>query len=384
MQQKLFTTNFFLLSLSHFLFAASFCMIIPELPAYLTSLGGAEYKGLIISLFTLTAGISRPFSGKLTDTIGRRPVLIIGTAVCVVCSLIYPFVTSLFAFLALRLAHGFSTGFKPTANIAYVADIVPEDRRGEAMGVMGMCFSGGSSIGPVVGSAISNVSSLDMMFYASSLAAVISTLIIIFMPESLKDAETFQMRHLKIHYTEIFDRSAIPPAVITLLLYFTFGGLLTIVPDYSDHLGIRNKGLYLTSFTAMIFVSRFIGGKLSDIYGRVIVIIGATVIVIIAVVLFGMSWSPATLLAFSGLIGFGFGFAGPAIFAWATDRSDPATRGRAFATIYIAIEIGIGVGALLSAWMFDDQPDQFGHYFYFCGVLAAIGLVYMWRYRNRA
>jgi len=57
-------------------------MIIPELPAYLTSLGGGEYKGLIISVFTLTAAISRPFSGKLADTIGRIPVMVIGAGVC--------------------------------------------------------------------------------------------------------------------------------------------------------------------------------------------------------------------------------------------------------------------------------------------------------------
>ncbi|MCV5754137.1 hypothetical protein OFN51_35620, partial [Escherichia coli] len=59
--------QFGLLIFSNFLFSASFSMMIPELPGYLTSLGGAEYKGLIISLFTLMAGISRPFSGKLTD-----------------------------------------------------------------------------------------------------------------------------------------------------------------------------------------------------------------------------------------------------------------------------------------------------------------------------
>ena len=51
-------------------------MIIPELPAFLTSLGGEDYKGLIIALFTLTAGISRPFSGKLADTIGRVPIIL--------------------------------------------------------------------------------------------------------------------------------------------------------------------------------------------------------------------------------------------------------------------------------------------------------------------
>src|SRR5277367_4456125 len=97
---KVYTSQFWLLCLSSLLFFASFNMLIPELPAYLTSLGGAQHKGLIISLFTLTAMISRPFSGKLADTIGRVPVMIIGTAVCFVCSLCYPILASVAGFLA--------------------------------------------------------------------------------------------------------------------------------------------------------------------------------------------------------------------------------------------------------------------------------------------
>jgi hypothetical protein len=46
---------------------------------------GGEYKGLIVGLFTVTAGISRPFSGKLTDSVGRVPVMAIGSLVCVAC-----------------------------------------------------------------------------------------------------------------------------------------------------------------------------------------------------------------------------------------------------------------------------------------------------------
>ena len=75
---RVFGLQFWLLCLSSFLFFSSFNMIIPELPDYLTSLGGEEYKGLIISMFTLSAGLSRPFSGKLADTIGRIPVMVFG------------------------------------------------------------------------------------------------------------------------------------------------------------------------------------------------------------------------------------------------------------------------------------------------------------------
>ena len=90
-------------------------MMIPELPNYLDKMGGGDYKGWIIALFTLTAGLSRPFSGKLTDTIGRLPVMYVGTIACVVCSALYPVFHFVTGFMILRFFHGFSTGFKPTA-----------------------------------------------------------------------------------------------------------------------------------------------------------------------------------------------------------------------------------------------------------------------------
>ena len=127
-------------------------MMIPELPDYLNRLGGREYVGLVIALFTVTAGISRPFSGKITDTVGRVPVMAFGSLVCFLCGLLYPFLITVAGFLTLRLFHGFSTGTKPTATSAYVADVVPVSRRGEAMGGLGLFTATGMSLGPVVGS----------------------------------------------------------------------------------------------------------------------------------------------------------------------------------------------------------------------------------------
>jgi len=180
-------------------------MLIPELPAYLAGLGGAEYKGLIIALFTLTAGISRPFSGKLTDTVGRIPVMAVGSLVCFFCGFLYPILASVSGFLFIRLIHGFSTGFKPTATSAYVADLVPADRWGEAMGVHGVCFSTGLAIGPAIGSAITDHFSIDMLFYCSSAFALLSIVILANMKETLPNREKFTAKLLKIKKSDIIE-----------------------------------------------------------------------------------------------------------------------------------------------------------------------------------
>ena len=377
MPQKLYTMQFWLLCLSHGLFGASFTMIIPELPAYLTRLGGEEYKGLIIALFTLMAGISRPFSGKLTDTVGRMPVMIFGTLVCVVCSLMYPLLPTVAGFLILRFLHGFSTGFKPTASSAYLADIVPVHRRGEAMGILGVSMNTGASASPPLGSWLADAYSLDVMFYASSALAFVSILILLGMKETLKEPQRFRPSLLKVKRKDILEHKAIPPAIVTMLLYACYGTLLTIVPDQSEYVGLSNKGSFFAALTLASVAARLFAGRVSDRYGRVKVIKVSVVFVVASLVIMGFSTSGLMIIVSSAFIGFSTGMAAPTVFAWTIDRSDADGRGRAMATTYIALEIGIGGGALLSAWIYDNDPSQFFLAFAVTAIVAFLAWVYL-------
>lgn len=349
-------------------------MIIPELPAYLSNLGGEDYKGLIIALFTLTAGISRPFSGKLADTIGRKPVMYFGVAVCVVCSLFYPLLTSVSGFLLLRLIHGFSTGFSPTATSAYVADIVPIHRRGEAMGILGVSMNFGASIAPPIGSFLVNLQSINLMFYISSILALISIIILIRLQETLAPKRAFHPSILRLQKDEIVEPRAFLPALLCIVVYIGFGVIVTIVPDQTVYLGMSNKGLFFTSFTLMSVLSRLIAGRLSDVYGRIPITRIAIILLCFSYLFMGLSNSPTWLLIASGAVGFSMGIAGPAVFAWAIDRSEDKRRGRALATVFIGLEIAIGFGALFGAFMYDNNPQNFAHTFFWVAAITTAGI----------
>ncbi|MBT8232536.1 MAG: MFS transporter [Saprospiraceae bacterium] len=381
--KRLYTPIFILLCLSQVLFSASFNMIIPELPDYLRSIGGEDYIGMIIALFTLTAGLSRPFSGKLTDTIGRMPVQIIGTLVCVFASLLYPFASSVFVFLLLRLFHGFSTGFKPTGTSAYLADIVPINRRGEAMGILGISMNLGASVSPPFGSYIANNFGLDAMFYTSSGIALISVIILLNMKETLDNKQKFKLELLKLNRTEIIDKSAIPPSILAFFVYGGIGVLLTICPDQCDYYGLSNKGIFFTSFTVMSILSRLVAGKASDKYGRTKVLIWSIFFLIISLVSFHFVNSGASLLIATGGLGFAMGLSSPAVFAWAIDRCEDQNRGKALATVFIALEISIGLGAVMAGWIYDSNPLNFGKVFLILAAITCVGLIYLiWFRRN--
>jgi MFS family permease len=358
-----YSRGFWLMCLSSFLFFLSFNLLLPELPDHLTQLGGGEYKGFIIALFTLTAAISRPFSGKLTDTVGRIPVMIFGSLVCFVCGFAYPWALTVSSFLLLRLLHGFSTGFKPTATAAFVADIVPAEKRGEAMGLLGVTGSLGMAAGPAFGSWVAEHFSLNTMFYCSSAAALLSVLVQGTLTETLPKVQRqrFRFSLLKLDLrNDVLEPRVLAPALTTLLCLFPFGAVLTVIPDQSRLLGLvgPTKGLFYVCYTVASLVVRLVAGKVSDTHGRVPVLRWSTGLLAIGLAV--LVWSPSVPVFLAGAIifGVGTGLNSPTLYAWTIDLSHPERRGRGVATMYIALEVGIGLGALLAGWIFSNQPTH--------------------------
>lgn len=375
--EKLYTYKFWLLSLSSFLFFASFNLIIPELPDYLTSLGGGNHKGLIIPLFTLTAGLSRPFSGRLTDTIGRIPIIIYGVFVCIIAGFLYPILTTVAGFFLLRLIHGMSTGFKPTATSAYVGDIAPLSRRGEAMGILGLFGSLGMAAGPAIGSWIAMNHGYNMMFYSSSVFALLSILVVMKMPETLLVKERFKWSLLKLKWEDIYEPRALPSALTMMLTAFSFGTILTLIPDLSKHLGLENKGIFFSIFTISSLGVRLIAGKLSDTYGRVPILLAGCTLYGITMLLIGTGTELWVFYFGSIIFGIAAGLSAPTIFAWTIDLAHDKHRGRAMATMFIALEAGIGIGGVVAGYSHNNNPDNFIISFSISSILAFCAVGYL-------
>ncbi|KPM48889.1 MFS transporter [Jiulongibacter sediminis] len=382
---KIFTRQYLLLCFSSFLFFSSFNMLIPELPDYLSSMGGEDYKGLIIGIFTLTAGLSRPFSGKLTDTWGRVPVMMVGALVCVLCGFFYPLVNTVFLFLFLRLIHGFSTGFKPTGTAAFIADVVPVTRRGEAMGIYGFVTSTGMAFGPYMGSWIAEQFNLDALFYTSSAFAFLSVAILVSMKETLppEKREGLSLASFKVKWNDIFHPAIWPVAVVVFLSTFGYGAVLTLTPDLSKVHGLENKGIYFLIFTLASLLTRILGGKISDKKGRVNVLIAGALIMVLALGLTSVTSHVYYFYLGGFFFGIAWGIISPSYQAWTVDLCTEETRGRAVATMYIALEAGIGSGAILPMFLYNNKPEQIGWAFQLCLLMAAFAFIFLMWYKRK-
>ena len=189
--------------------------------------------------------------------------------------------------------------------------------------------------------------------------------------------EKFRFHQLILRKNEIINRRAILPAMVCGLSYLGYGAILTIVPDQCDFLQIHNKGLFFTSYTLSTVLSRLVAGQISDRLGRLPVMRLAIVLLTFSYIYFAFVQSPTGILIASGLVGFSIGIVIPAVFAWTVDRSEDHNRGKSFATMYIGLEFSIGLGAILSAWIYQSNPNNFSNTFLIIAAATLLALAFV-------
>ena len=95
--------------------------------------------------------VPRPIAGDLADRIGRRPLVLLGTAIFMLAPVGYAVVGTIPGLLVVRLFHGTGMGFGPTAATVIATDLTPPTRRGAAMGVYGLASAVALAVGPYAG-----------------------------------------------------------------------------------------------------------------------------------------------------------------------------------------------------------------------------------------
>lgn len=387
---ELFSPRFWLLSSSTVLFMASFGMVMPELPAYLRGLGRPDLIGWIVGLFTIGAFVSRFFSGRIADAAGRRPVMMFGTWVAALAGLGYiavgtiapeqaehvhgmPF--AVVAFLAVRLLHGLSTGFRPTGTTAYLTDITPLARRGEALGYLGVAGNAGMAAGPALGSWLTVEFGYNAMFTASSALGVAALLMTMRLPESLAVSRRTRWSDLNVLKGASLDWSAWPSALTLLPVAFAFGTFLTLTPDFVESLGYVYKGSFNTIVVAASIAMRFVAGKASDRHGRVPLMIIGTAMLALGMWTFSLAQTSVVATLGAIIYGMSVGINMPTIFAWTADLAREGKVALALGTMLMSLELGIGFGAVLSGNWYAGDLGQISSAYAFCGIFAVVAMI---------
>lgn len=345
--------------------------------ALITDLNGAQYKGLIIGLFTLSAGISRPFSGKLSDFIGRKKVMSIGVIVSVVICLSYSFAHSVLILLILRFLHGFCTGFFPTGATALVTDILPENQRGAGMGIWGTFISLGIGVGNGLSSSVVLLLNREALFIFSGLISLFAFYLMTRTHETLKNSVPYSNSILKLKYTEILEPAVIPVAIVMFLSAICSGVIFVLTSDIAEFLHIQNKGWFFIFYVVSTIAVRLFIGRLSDKIGRRETLLIGMIILSISMLCIGYAASIWTFTLSSILFGVATGISSPTIFAWTADLSPAHRRGVGAGTMFIALEFGILAGSVFTSFFYDNSVKTVAQVFIVGSITSLACIFYL-------
>ena len=372
---KRYSKDFWLLSASMFFFMLSFNLILPEMNGFISGLGGSEVKGSIIFLFSVAAGVSRPFAGRLADLIGRKRSVYIGLGIAIAASISYAWVGALSVFFVLRFAHGLSAGFAPTGATALLTDILPPGRKGAAMGLWGTFISLGIGVGQALGSYIFERSNFDSLFMTSAAFGILALLLLSPIKETLPEQQAFQWRQLLIKWEDVVEPSVKPAALIMLLTAISSGLIFVLTPDYSTYLGIANKGYFFGIYVLSTIGIRLVFSSLSDRIGRRETMVIGCSLLVLSMVLLGYAddvWSYSLAAAIFGLA---TGISSPTLFAWTADLSLAHRRGTGSGTLFIALEIGILIGSGLTFLFYKNTIESARHCLFIAAGFGVIALL---------
>lgn len=167
-----------------------FGIVLPLLPTYAKDLGANPFMiGLIAAIFSIMQFIFSPLWGKLSDKIGRRPVMLISIFITALSYLIFSQADNIPLLIFARGLSGIGSANIAAAQ-AYITDVTDSKSRSGAMGMIGAAFGVGFIIGPLVGGLLKHNYGIAMVGYvASGLIFLDFILAVFFLPESNKKAE---------------------------------------------------------------------------------------------------------------------------------------------------------------------------------------------------
>jgi len=306
MAKKTNNSALYILMFNMFIAMSGIGLVIPVMPQYLETFGVAgQALGFIIASFALGQFLFSPLAGDLSDTLGRKKLIIVGLIIFSASQLWFGLATYEWMLYAARFISGIGGAFLIPATMAFVADITTLKERGKGMGFLGASMSLGFMVGPALGGFLASVS-LTFPFYMASLAAVIAAVVSFFILPDIKNtvseipAEPKKSENI---LTQMKKSVQTPYFMMLIIIFvFTFGiaNFQTTFSLYVDH-----KYNYTPQDIAIVLtVGGFIGvivqtlvvDKLFKRFGELNVILVNLVVAAVAFLLFFLVDSFALVL----------------------------------------------------------------------------------------
>ena len=375
-KEKLWNSNYTKVWIANFMIFFSFMLLAPMLPLYMCDTFNADKDiiGIVLSGYTLTALLIRPFSGFFVDSFPRKKVLLICYFLFFIFFAGYLAAGTLLIFAIVRTLHGAPFGATTVSNSTVAIDVLHPSRRAEGIGYYGLSNNIASAIGPSVAIWIHEMTgSYDLIFLLSLIFAGIgfainSTL-------KLKPREIVQDKP-KLSFDRFFLVKGWSQALAMVCYAFSYGVIATYIAIYGkEELGITGgSGVYFILLSAGLIMSRLIGSRTLR-EGKIVRNASLGICVsVVGYLVFAALHNPVGFYASALIIGLGNGHMWPAFQTMFINLAPHTQRGTANSSILISWDIGVGLGILVGGVC----VEHFGYHsaFWTAWFLNAVGVIF--------
>lgn len=348
----------FVLFLTVFIDLVGFGIIIPILPLYAEQFHATPLAiGWLTGIYSGMQIIFTPILGKLSDRLGRRPVLLVSIAGTAAGFLLMGMATALPLLFVARILAGI-TGGNISIPQAYIADVTAPEQRSRAMGMIGAAFGLGFTFGPLIGGIMSRISYSAPFYFAAGLAVANALLVYFILPESLSH-EHRATPHENASIAEVFRHGrGWMFALVVAVYFFLIAGFAIMTTLFALFTEKRfgydaHANGYLFGFIGIltVIVQGGLIGQLVKVFGEVTLARLGLLLTAASLALLPASHTLTLLLVACAGLSFGSGFASPSLSGLASQMIDRSWQGRALGVMQSAGSTGRLLGPLLGGWL---------------------------------
>lgn len=320
------------------------------LPVYADSMGvGTAMIGIIVSSFSISAILVRPFAGPAFDSFSRKKLLLISQLIICISLFLYGIVDSVGALIAVRLAHGIGIGCSGPLAMSLVSEFLPRSRFASGISIYALAQSVAQVIGPALGLYLVELVGFSLTFFVAGGSLVLAIICVALIKEPYRERLLYELK---------LDRMFAPPAVgkgIALMLLATsFGCMGAYVVLYGYSRGVEEMGVFFVVYAICLIVTRPVFGKLADRFGSPRVLMLGIVCFAGSYFLLSRAESIPGFLGAAVVGSAGFGCCGPLLQSMALASVPEARRGAASNTAFTGLDLGVLFGPIIGGFFVEQ------------------------------
>ena len=353
MKEKLWTKDFWAITIISFIIFFVFYVLLTLLPIYIADNlhATADKAGLLVTCFLAAAIVVRPFAGQWVGKYSNKTILVLSSLAFLVVTALYPFCHSIEALLFIRVLHGITFGIITTVKGTISARLIPASRRGEGISFFSLAMGLAMVVGPWIGLNMARHSAFSQAFWMCTAVATIGIVLslMVRVPPVIRHADGSQP---KLGFSAMFDKAAMPFAMVTFFMTFSYAGVSAFLALYARELDLMAAASnFLLCYAVFLMICRAFTGNVCDKKGPKYVVYPCLFAFTVGLVVLGYTHGSVSMILAGALIGIGYGSVTPIFQTQIISSVEPHKIGVANSLFFNAMDAGLAIGAFVMGLM---------------------------------